>query len=461
MSRLLGKNLLRFGVKNLNESTIKKLQEQDPDDENNDPSSGTVTQTGTGKGSQKGNPDILVDTDYLQVSDNVIKRYKRQNPNFDSQLTELKSHPAYKLLLERLSDRRDEGGRGYSPIEYFYLFLTQDSRKKFLDQTLAFTRSFTKKRKLQKQLEKDPKYTGADELYNFEATLAAGKLQKYKIPVEKGPDEIEFQAVEIPLEVTGATVYKDNSIEPAGTLIQAIENWTKEVQIALNAAKQVNPNVIATCSKIDIASSCSRLRNTNGMTWMQLSQGRANEINKRLTEKLKGLGVLFDPKMITTLRGGYNGDGSSGPDPAQTFTFRNGKTTKAMSYSKDGKTVAGRGPDAERYGADKYGGLLQTAEQSDPYKFCTALVKVIIKADEKKKDDVPMQPSYTYERGYTLELAPLYYSKPLKKLKPKKGAYKGPGGSKFKRTKTGISQKDVQRAKKKLVQCPAFFGPGT
>jgi len=449
MRNVLAENMLRFGVKNLTESTINRLIEQTPTG-SADP--GTITQSGAGIGKKKGNPDILVDTDYLEASSSTIKRYKLQNPNFDSQLAELKSHPAYKLLLERISAYRYDD----TQEKLFYYSLTQDSRKKFLDQTLAFTRSFTKKRKLQKQLEKDPKYTGADELYNFKAELSAGEIQKYKIEVEKGPDEIEFQAINIPLDVTGATVYKDNSIEPAGTLIQAIEAWTKKVQIAIAEAKRVNPNVIATCSKIDIASSCSRLRNTNGMTWNELSKGRAEEVQKRLIEKLKGLGVLFDSNMVKTLRGGYNGDGSSGPDAAQTYTFRNGKTTKAMSYSKDGKTVAGRGPDAERFGADKYGGLIQNAEQSDPYKFCTALVKVIIKADKTFKDKVPMQPAYTYERGFTLELAPLYYSKVKKNLKPARGSYKGPSGKTFKQSKTGISLQAIKRAGKKLVQCAAY-----
>lgn len=455
MKNILAENMLRFGVKNLTESNINRLIEQIPTG-SADPSSGAVTQSGAGKGKKEQNPDILVDTDYLDASSGVIKKYKKQNQNFDSQLAELKSHPAYKLLLERLDSH--EPRSGYSPIQYFYLFLTQDSRKKFLDQTLAFTRSFTKKRKLQKQLEQDPKYTGADELYNFKADLAAGEIQKYTIPVEKGPDEIEFQAINIPLDVSGSTVYKDNSIEPAGTLIQAIEAWTKKVQIALAEAKRVNPNVIATCSKIVIASSCSRLRNTNGMTWKELSQGRAEEVQKRLLEKLQGLGVLFDSSMVKELRGGYNRDGSSGPDAAQTYTFRSGKTTKAMSYSKDGNTTAGRGPDAERFGADKYGGLIQNAEQSDPYKFCTALVNVIIKADKTFKDKVPMQPAYTYERGFTLELAPLYYSKTYKKLKPARHHYKGPSGKTFKQSKTGISLGKIKRAGKKLAQCPILTG---
>jgi hypothetical protein len=446
MSKLLGKNLLRFGVKNLNESNIKKLQEQDPDDENNDPSSGTVTQTGAGKGTQKGNPDILVDTDYLEASSNLIKRYKKQNPNFDSQLTELKSHPAYKLLLERLSDRGADGGRGYSPKEYFYLFLTQDSRKKFLDQTLAFTRSFTKKRKLQKRLEQDPKYTGADELYNFEATLAAGQIQKFKIPIEKGPDEIEFQAINIPLIVSGNTTYKDMSTEPGSKLIQAIEAWTKKVQIAITEAKRVNPNVTATCSKIDVSASSSRLRNSKNITWNQLSEGRATVVSQILTEKLKELGVLFEPNLKVIKRGGLNRDGSSGPNPPKGFTIS--ETGAFNSVIKN--------PTPEQI--NEFGTPHSTRAEYDKYKNCVAMATVLIKADETLVDKVPMQPSYTYERGFTLELAPLYYSKTNRKLKPKKGAYKGGGKKGIIKTKTGISGKDIQKASKHLAKCPAYTG---
>ena len=447
MKNKLAENMLRFGVKNLTELDIKRINEKDP--EGDDPRGGSVTQSGSGKGNNyKSNPDVLVDTDYLEATSAKIKTYKKQNPNFDSQLSELKSHAGYKLLLSRLEGKGPYGGQPTNEREFFYLFLTQDSRKKFLDQTLAFTRSFTKKRKLQKRLEQDPAYTGADELYNFQATLAAGDIEKFTIQVEKGPDEIEFQAIKIPLLVSGDTTYKDMSTEPGSKLIQSIEEWTKKVRVAIAAAKQVNPNVIATCSKMDVSASSSRLRNSTNITWSELSQGRAKVINKKLIEILQGQGVLFDPKMVTILRAGTNSDGSSGPNPPSGFVIsetgaKSSIITKPTpeQINKFGKPHAGR--------ADYH-----------QYKNCVALATVIVKADEKLVEPVPMQPSYTYERGFTLELAPLYYSKPLKRLKKHKSTYK-PSGKTFNQSKTGISLKDVFKAGKHLSVCPAFFGPGS
>ena len=96
-----------------------------------------------------------------------------------------------------------------------------------------------------------------------------------------------------------------------------------------------------------------------------------------------------------------------------------------------------------------------TREEYDQYKFCKAAVKIIIKADDVLVDKIPLQPQYTYSRGYTLELAPRYYSKPIGKLKPKRSRYKGGGGTKYKPIKNKTSNK-AKKVRSQMTKCAAF-----
>ncbi len=444
LEKLLAENLLRFRVKNLN-----NLEEQSP-------SSQSVTQSQGKSKSIYENPDIVFDTDYLKASKFLQKRITAGvppdnpdpiNPNYETQISELKAHPAYKSLLTKMSEENS----AETQMKIFYYRLTQESRLKFLDQALEFFRSFTKKRKLAKALEADPNYTGVDKLYNFDVDLNVDKnVQRFKIEQEDDPgNEIQFQAIDIPLDVVGATTYVDMSTQPGPALQSAIEAWTKQVADTLAAAKQLNPKAVATCSNIEIASSCSRLRNSTNITWLQLSQGRAVEVQKILIGKLKELGVLFKPDMVRMLRGGTNStaDGTSGPNPGKIngTQFTISETGAKNSVLK-----------ATKQNINMFGTPHTTREEYDQYKFCKAAVKIIIKADDVFVDEVPLQPQYTYSRGYTLELAPRYYSKPIKKLKPKKSRYKGGGSStKYKPIKNKTSNK-AKRVRSQMTKCAAF-----
>jgi hypothetical protein len=145
------RKLMNFDSKEFNENTtsldrlveegIRKnfLKEQD--------SSAEVSQSGKGKKSD--NPDQLFDEEYYKPSTGIQKKIKGLNPNFDSQLSELKSNPAYEHLLSRLDNKEKK---------VFYELLTQKSRLIFLNTTLEFMRSFTKKKKLERKLDKDPNY---------------------------------------------------------------------------------------------------------------------------------------------------------------------------------------------------------------------------------------------------------------------------------------------------------------
>ena len=446
LDKLLAENLIRFRAMNLD-----KLEEQGP----KSAQSVTQSQTDRSKSIYK-NTDMVFDNDYLKTSKNLQLRITVGvppnnpdpiNPNYETQISELKAHPAYKSLLTKMSEENS----AETQMKIFYYRLTQERRLKFLDQALEFFRSFTKKRKLAKALEADPNYTGVDKLYNFDVDLNAdAKVQKFKIEQEDDPvDEIKFQGIDIPLDVVGATTYVDMSTQPGPALQSAIEAWTKQVADTLAAAKQLNPKAVATCSNIEIASSCSRLRNSTNITWLQLSQGRAVEVQKILIGKLKELGVLFKPDMVRVLRGGTNStaDGTSGPNPGKIngTQFTISETGAKNSVLK-----------ATKQNINMFGTPHTTREEYDQYKFCKASVKIIIKADDVLVNKIPLQPQYTYSRGYTLELAPRYYSKPIGKLKPKRSAYKGGGSStKYKPIKNKTSNK-AKKVRSQMTKCFEF-----
>jgi len=396
-----------------------------------------------GRGRESDNPDVLYDEKFYNPTPQVKTKYKQKNTNFDAQLNELNGNPVYKMLMEKL---------GEDDLKIFYVSLTQRSRLEFLKITLAFLRSFTKKRKLQKELEKDPNYTGVNELYDWSADISVGDQTKQVIEV-KVQDDYEIKEYQIPLDVAGKTVYKDNSTEPDAALIAAIDEWVEELKSTIEFEKQDNKaQVIVECTKIDIASSCSRLRNTDdyvGKTWNQLSQDRAQKVYEILTSKLTDLGVVLSPSIQKILRGGFNGDGTSGPDPSRYFTLRSGKKTSNMSYSKTGVEKL-MDPDDKRFGANKYGGLLKSSEESDKYKFCVAMADIIIKV--KKGEPDPLKPSVLFYQGYSIVLEPKYKTKKMRTLKRKKGAYRHRGGGGGGGTKT----RQPFIIFKKLVDCPAY-----
>ena len=397
-----------------------------------------------GRGTEGDNPDVLYDEKYYSPLPQVKTNYKKKNTNFDAQLNELNGNPVYKMLMEKLGDAQKK---------IFYAFLTQKSRLEFLKITLNFLRSFTKKRKLQKQLKLDPNYTGVNELYGWNADISVGDKTKQVIEV-KLEDDYEIKEYQIPLEIAGETVYKDNSTEPDAALIAAIDGWVEELKSTIEFEKQdTKAQVIVECTKIDIASSCSRLRNTDGYegkTWNQLSQDRAERVYTILVSKLQELGVVLSPSIQKLLRGGFNGDGTSGPDPSKSFTLRSGRQSLNMSYSKTGAEKLS-GPDEKRFGADKYGGLLKSSQESDKYKFCIAMADIIIKVKKGDQPD-PLKPSTLYYQGYSIVLNPEYKTIKYTKLKNKKGRYRHNGGNGGGGTKT----RQPFIIFKKLVDCPAY-----
>jgi hypothetical protein len=413
MKNILVENMLRFGVKNLSESSMKVLLEQ----------SLMLLNFKYGE-----NPDMLPAPQIGKMAGKLTNTQNEKaaevNKNLQSQLQELQSHPAYKVLITALGD----SGYVTQNTKIWCWKLSHDVRKAFLDQTQEWLSTKEGQRALKKQ-NKLP----------ILAHLARGESEKKVTPGEPQPGFPGFTA---PLSIAGATVYKDNSIEIDSALQQEIDRWVSEVQAAINEAKQVNPNATIECVKVDIASSCSRLRNTGayeGKTWNQLSQDRANNVYNILSAKLKEIGVTMSPKITKVLRGGYNGDGTSGPDPSKDFTLRSGQNTNQMGWSKTGaERQSGKAADSERY-VGNYGTLLKSSQESDRYKFCVANVDFIIKAPDGEE---PTKPTVEYFRGYTLTLSTKFDTS-------------GAGTQKF---PTPKFTRDRNNTSNILTRCPKFSG---
>ena len=103
------KNLMSYSNGQHKNPIISEQEDENGDD---------VTQRG--KGRLKDNPDALYDEELYKPSSNIQKKIKKANPNFDSQLAELKKHPTYKLMVGRMDRNEDK---------IFFEILTQESRK--------------------------------------------------------------------------------------------------------------------------------------------------------------------------------------------------------------------------------------------------------------------------------------------------------------------------------------------
>jgi hypothetical protein len=193
----------------------------------------------------------------------------------------------------------------------------------------------------------------------------AGRPRVEKIDAVEDPDQPESEPIFVGLEMVGGDVYSDNKSEITPTLQNKINELLSQAKQAVDIAAQTNASV--TCDKISVAASCSRLRNTEGaanMTWEDLSKARANNVTEAIKTGLKSVGVIVPDSISIELRGGYNGDGTSGPNPA-----------KPKSLTTDGKTIVTDEKLRNQQFPIVPGTITQPSTNVvdyDPFKFCIA-----------------------------------------------------------------------------------------
>lgn len=410
------KNRIRF----LHEKVRSSLFEQE-----------NVTQEGQGKISNQ----VMVPTDEDanlllggsgdQTVKTFIDKTKRNNGSVDLNSQLVSSYgDTYKTFIQGLSE-----GSGKN-AQIWYLQLTQDSRIAFLNQWKAYLE--TANRKIQKGKQ------------DVKINLIEGKptTKKVELPsnITTAPEPITFLK-EFNEIGKGMNVYEDNKSEVTPFMQGEIQKIITAAQEIINNAKISNANVV--CTNLIVTASSSRLRNTNeasGKTWLDLSKERAENVKNSLVTGLKGVGVSV-PNNVIELKGGFNGDGTSGPNPP-----RKDKNGKSYTLTSDGKTII-KDTDEERNKPFPNGGGTITTPSTNiddylQFKFCIINVTFQV-VWSSLSEDIKEYEEITF-KNYTMEIEPKY--------KLKLGIVKLP--------KNGFGTKLIpnpsSNTKKRLDICPAF-----
>lgn len=220
----------------------------------------------------------------------------------------------------------------------------------------------------------------------------------YSFPVSQSPN---------------ADFFKDNSANIEGIFEQEVLRWMElSVQDAIqNGIPKSQAKFFV--NSIHISTSCSRIRNTNGMTWAELAQARSVAADEKFrsilnadprfsfkAKSLTGQELVTPPSEIDAIGG--NGDGSSGPDPSSTL---DGK--KLFANSPDGKTKT-FDSNQNRFTANGKFELGQTRAEMEQYKYLvvTAYLTLINPGVDPRADkpestgpntDTAVLPTSTYD----------------------------------------------------------------
>ena len=321
LEKLLAENMLRFGTKNLSESIKLKLAEQTVEqpadiDANLKSVANPQAIPVTGVAASIGFNAAAVKTCDNKASINIKNNIATQDDQ-NKLISQLEQNTLYQQLLTAFKQDNDS-----NTITIWFSKLTQDSRLVFLQQFTDWWSAASKKvRKGKRSIKAD--------------INTAGSPRREKISIEGEAPTAVPDPVVMGLEMSGDNVYADNESIVTPALQAKINELVSQAKVAVEAAALANASV--TCNKIEVASSCSRLRNTEdaaNMTWADLSKARASNVTEAIKTGLKSVGVIVSDSIVVELRGGYNGDGSSGPNPPK-------EDSKGKSYSltSDGKTI--------------------------------------------------------------------------------------------------------------------------
>jgi hypothetical protein len=317
---------------------------------------------------------------YKDIDESIHNKLVRK---WSNELTAIGNYP---LFLEGMKKHHTNNAK------YWFEQLTQDSRISFLT---YFNEWFNnQKPRIQKKILK--------EKVDLDIKIIRGKPGTTELPGEAGGETIE--PLKLPLNpIAGKDTYKDNEFALGTTLNAEIDRWAKELQMVIDQLKEDNPNreLQVKCTHLEIASSCSRLRNTMEppITWLELSKKRAELVQQNMISKLQGIGVVIPSDILVVLKGGTNDDGTSGPDPSNNFKFDSGKSVTNMRYSDDGKTPLS-GADSKRQ-LNGYPNLLSSQAESHKYKFCAAWAEFEVTSPGGEE---PPKPGLITNRGYTIEI---------------------------------------------------------
>ena len=304
----------------------------------------------------------------------------------------------------------------------WYLMLTQDSRITFLNQWKAYLETASKKIQKGKQ--------------EVKITLIEGKKTTEQVDLPSNittPPEPVVLLKEFNEVGKGMNVYEDNKSEVTPFMQTEIQKLVSAAQDVMNKAKEAGGTVV--CQNLEVVASSSRLRNTNeaaNKTWSQLSKERAENVKTSLVTGLQGVGVSV-PKNVIFLKGGFNGDGTSGPNPP-----RKDDKGKTYNVTSDGITII---EDTDQNRNTKGTPHTNIGEYLQ-YKFC--IISVTLQVTWSSLPEEVKNFEQIVSRNFTMEI------KPVVELGQAKIPANGFG--------TNLLPGPSPNTKKRLDICPAFGG---
>ena len=371
LEKLLAENMLRFGTKNLSAALKQKLTEQ------------VTQQIGADKhiyGMTDDEAAILRVSPALKTSINKksnitpIETGDTRTDQSTAWRLELRNkfgQEVYNKFIQSLAKGNSENN-----ANIWYLQLTQESRLAFLTQFNAYITALAKRKQND----------------DYKVNLAKGKVTREKVEPIGAP---VLEPITLGINVSGKDVFVDNQSVITPIIQAAINQLVADAKAALGAIAGTDGKIKVT--ELSVAASASRFRNTGAAakdTWAQLSQKRAGNVKTEIVNQLTALGITVPPSVIS-LRGGYNKDGTTGPNPPVGFNL-----------SPDG--IAINNDETKR---GEFGAPLASKEAYDQFKFlvvtCTAEVTYTTPVTE-----IPDEVS---SRGYNMLIT----------------AYKKPGTYKF------------------------------
>ncbi len=295
---------------------------------------------------------FIQQTPLIKLVGNLVKGKEGGEENAIKRRIELENiyGDTYEKLLLSLSKSPNRLNNG----KFWFLYLTQETRKDFLDKFSEWVTS----EDITKIVKKNPD--------KVQSKIVKGKINKEtEIGEIPSPEPQSFM-----FDLEGKNTFIDNVSDISPDLEIRIDDFIKEITPRVQYT--LNRKGVVTCDKIDVAASSSRFRNTEeakDLTWAQLSEQRANKVYEEIYRRLSELGVKFNDNH-KVLRGGTNGDGTSGPNP--------GKNDKGLQYiiSKDGTYNNILTKEEYKENINKYGEPHNTKEEYDQYKFCIVNVEV-------------------------------------------------------------------------------------
>ncbi len=328
LNKILAESMLRFGVKNLSAASKQRLREQ-AETTNQDIASTTTNST-----AKSTNPNAV-----SQSIDNTMPdRYCPSDPGFKilnkvplvqrilninnpkqpaiysdksgAIEAELKSLPNYNEFITHLSNQA-------GTPETWFLKLTQASRKEFISKFTAQLASI-------------------DSKLQYSIIIKKGKITTTVTPI----DATIVPPIKVGINISGNTVFVDNKSDITPAIQTAIDDLISDIEA--NQQSLSGTDVKLQVTQFDIGASASRLRNTGDakdLTWAQLSAQRAGKVIADINTKLAKLGITI-PEDIVKIKGGTNGDGTSGPNPPLNYVYSLNGTEANVITDPAAKQVA-------------------------------------------------------------------------------------------------------------------------